>query len=365
MTLVGKLRENYQKLFRSSPDFPHPEVLTIESSYTCNLKCVMCPRHFEGVPQGVFTLEMFEEHIEPYLKNFKVLSLTGWGEPLMNKDLPEILRRSREAGLWTTFITNGLLLKDPLDRKVLEAHPKMVSVSCDAAKAETYEYVRGKGTFDTLKKRLTSFRDLRKSMDVETEMQWIFVMLKYNYTEMPDAIRLAADKGFEYFVAKHIETVINRDELGDALWNTGIGPDIPEDVIKHHDEILEESKQVAEEVGIQLYLHPRKMDHKGMCMVRPTNQVFVDYMGRVSNCCYLNVNDVRPYNTPEEKPKDDGVYGELKLKTLAEMMNSDEYKNFQKEWLQGGVPEACKNCLQVYRMHTTSEDKVSGKSADY
>lgn len=354
--VFDKLRALHQRVFNGEKPLPFPDTLSIESSYACNLKCVMCPRHFEGVPQGMFTLDMFERHIESHVDKFKYVHLTGWGEPLMNRDLPEIVRRCRAKGVWTCFTSNGLLLRPSLDRKVLESGVDLISVSCDADNAETYEYVRGKGTFDVLIERLKAFNALRKEMNAETVMQWSFVQMRHNYEQLPGAIRLAAECGFDLFVAKHIETVIHREELKDAMWNTGIAPDLEPEIVARHDDVLAEARRVADEAGVRLEIHPRRMDFKGTCLVKPVTNLFVDYEGRVSSCCYLNANDVRPYNLPEEKPKEDGILGNVRLSDLMDILDSDTYRDFQRQWLQGKVPEPCRNCLQINRMRTTSEE---------
>lgn len=352
------LRSLKNRIFPKEQPLPFPDTLNIESSYACNLKCVMCPRHFEGVPQGMFTLDMFEKHLEPYVDKFKYVHLTGWGEPLMNRDLPEIVRRCRARGVWTCFTSNGLLLKGKLAREILETELELVNVSCDADNEKDYEYVRGKGTFNALVKTMSEFNQLRRDLKSPTSVQWTFVMMRFNYAQLPGAIRLAKELGYDQVHAKHMETAITREDLKDAMWNTGVVEDVPADILAHHDEILEESRQISEELGIPLVVHPRRMDHEGQCIVKPMTNLFVDYMGRVSSCCYLNPNDVRPYNTAEEKPKDNGVYGDLRLGDLMEMLESDAYKNFQRQWRDGHVPEACKNCLQVNRISTTSKDKV-------
>lgn len=353
--VIDKLRTIKQRVFPQEAPLPFPDTLNIESSYACNLKCVMCPRHFDDVPQGMFTLEMFEKHVEPYVGKFKYVHLTGWGEPLMNKDLPEVVRRCRAAGVWTCFTSNGLLLRPPLDRKILETNLELISVSCDADNAKTYEYVRGKGTFDVLIERLTAFNKLRKEMGAQTVMQWSFVQMRHNFEQLPAAVRLAARCGFELFVAKHIETVIHREELADAMWNTGIAPDLTPEMVTRHDEILDEARRAAKETGVRLEVHPRRMAHEGnQCIVKPVTNLFIDYEGRVSSCCYLNKNDVRPYNLPEEKSEDTGIYGDLRLGDLMEFLDSHKFKQFQREWREGRVPEACRGCLQVNRIHTTS-----------
>jgi len=354
--VIDKLRSLKQAVFRSEKPLPFPDTLSIESSYACNLKCVMCPRHFEGVPQGMFTLEMFEKHIEPHIHRFKYLHLTGWGEPLMNKDLPEIVRRSRAKGVHTCFTSNGLLLKSPLDRKILETGLDSLNISCDADNPVTYEHVRGKGTFDILIQRMKSFNKLRDEMGAKTRVLWGFVMMRSNFEQLPGAIRLAKECGFHAVGAKHMETAINREDLREALWNTGLVEDVPVEVIRRHDEVIAESFRVANEVGIDLFIHKRQMDHEGMCLVKPATNLFVDYEGRVSACCYLNKNDVRPYNLPSEKPSDTGVLGDLRLGDLMEFLTSERYHEFQRTWLQGKVPEACRNCLQVNRIKTNSQD---------
>ncbi len=354
--VLDKLRSIKQRVFPTEAPLPFPDTLNIESSYACNLKCVMCPRHFDDVPQGMFSLDMFEKWVQPHVGRFKYVHLTGWGEPLMNKDLPEIIRRCRAAGVWTCFTSNGLLFRPPLDRKILETDLELISVSCDADNAKTYEYVRGKGTFDVLVERLKAFSQLRNEMKSNTKLQWSFVQMRHNFEQLPGAIRLAAQSGFDLFVAKHIETVIHREELGDAMWNTGIAPDLSPELVARHDEVLEDARQTAKEFGIELIVHPRRMAHEGMCIVKPVTNLFIDYEGRVSSCCYLNKNDVRPYNLPEEKSKDNGVYGELRLGDLMGFLGSDKFKEFQREWRAGKVPEACRGCLQVNRIHSTSTD---------
>lgn len=352
LQLTEAIKSFGRRVFDNPPVLPFPDTLNIESSYACNLKCMMCPRHFEGVPQGMFSLEMFEQHVEPYIGKFKWVHLTGWGETLMNKDLPEIITRCRKAGVWVAFTTNGLLLKAPLDRKILETGVEHVSISCDADNAETYEIVRGKATFTHLVERARTFNALKREMKSETSVQWVFVMMRSNFRQLPGAVRLAADLGYDLFAAKHMETAITRGELSEALWNTGMAPDVEAAILAENDALIEEAQQIAEKRGLRFIIHPREMQHNNTCLVRPVTNLFIDYEGRVSSCCYLNKNDVRPYNTAAEKPKSNGVYGELRLRNLMDILEGEEYKTFQREWLAGKVPEACSNCLNVNRMST-------------
>lgn len=353
MTVVfDKLKDLGRRLSGRETPMPFPDCLSIESSYACNLRCVMCPRHFDESLQGMFPLEMFRERVVPELHRFKYLHLTGWGEPLMNKDLVEMLRLAKQAGIWACFTTNGLLLKEPLSRKVLETGVDTINISCDASEPDIYEQVRGKGTFKVLMERMDHVNTLRREIDVPTRLEWTFVMMKTNLHQLPDAIRLAAAKNFERFTAKHMETAINREDLQNALWNTRIGPDLSPEWNEQFATTIAEARRVAQEVGIELVLHPRRFEIDGQCLVRPAMNIFIDYKGNVSACCYLNKLDVKPYIAPEKKPTEDGVLGSLQSQDFLTILESAQYELFRRQWQRNEVPKACYGCVNLNRMQT-------------
>jgi MoaA/NifB/PqqE/SkfB family radical SAM enzyme len=192
--------------------------------------------------------------------------------------------------------------------------------------------------------------DLRREMGSKTRLEWAFVMMKNNLHEMVGAARLAAQYGFERFHAKHMETAINREDLGNALWNTGLVEPPGAEWDAKLEAALDELRQVGRETGLELEIHPRTFVRDGQCIARPANQVFIDYVGNVSSCCYLNKLDVKPYILPEERPKDDGVMGGITLKDFAEILESPRYIEFRRQWLRGEVPESCHSCINLNRM---------------
>jgi MoaA/NifB/PqqE/SkfB family radical SAM enzyme len=331
---------------------PFPETLQIETSYQCNLKCFMCPRSHDADLQGQFPVNLFRERVAPHLSRFRYVHLAGWGEPTMHKQFVEILEICRDSGCWFSFTTNGLLLKEPLSRRILETGVRVINISCDGSKAETYEQVRGKGTFDVLMKRMAHMRDLRREMNAtQSRLEWTFVMMKANLTELPDAVRMAGELGFDRFTAKHMETAMDRPDMGNALWETGIVENLTPEWEDTFQRVTAEARAIAAEHGIEYLEHPRRYAEQGECLVRPSNHIFIDYKGRVSNCCYLNKIDVKPYIAKADQPNDDGVYGDLQLSDFIEILDSAPMRGFRETWRRGEVPEPCRNCIQVNRMN--------------
>jgi MoaA/NifB/PqqE/SkfB family radical SAM enzyme len=67
------------------------------------------------------------------------------GEPLLRRDLPEILSHIRAKDLPVAVSTNGLLLNnDRIRERFLDHSPTAVNISVDGADAKTYDTLRGR-----------------------------------------------------------------------------------------------------------------------------------------------------------------------------------------------------------------------------
>lgn len=323
-----------------------PDHLALEVSYACNLHCMMCPRTFEGVPQEVLPPELFEK-VKPWISRFKYIHLAGYGEPLMSPHFLDYVHAVRQAGSRPVVTTNGLLLKGKMARRLLEERIDCISVSIDAGTPETYEAVRGKGTFLKLLDTLRAFRILKEEASSDVFMVWVFILMKSNYRELPQAVEYAAELGFNRIVAKHLECTLTAEGFSEALFDTGYVPPPDPEIIQDLERVKEKSRGIAEG-RIDIEIHPYQMGSQGACLVRPITNLFVDYRGNLSSCCYLNVLNTRPYLEPA--PEDPGILGNLYQNTLDELIRTKRYSDFQRDWIEGRVPEVCKGCVQLRRM---------------
>ena len=64
------------------------------------------------------------------------------GEPLLRKDLPEILEDLADMGFWLGLVTNGTLLKPSIVNRLAQL-PITISVSLDSLNRERYRSIRG------------------------------------------------------------------------------------------------------------------------------------------------------------------------------------------------------------------------------
>lgn len=109
---------------------PAPTRVQFEVANCCNLACPMCPRDQLRLPQTVMPLTVFRAGLASCPPGCKI-TLTGWGEPLLNRDLFTMIREARAAGHPTSITSNGHLLDRFLD-PIIDTGLDQLSVSCDS-----------------------------------------------------------------------------------------------------------------------------------------------------------------------------------------------------------------------------------------
>lgn len=121
--------------------------IRISVNTTCNLNCYYC--HNEG--QGNSTLEMRPEEIERILYIAKKIGITKvkftGGEPLLRKDIVDIVQKASNYMDDVSITTNGTLLKS-FAKDLRAAGLDRINVSLDCLDKEQYKGITGKDLID-------------------------------------------------------------------------------------------------------------------------------------------------------------------------------------------------------------------------
>lgn len=130
-----------------------PLAVHLEVIAACNLRCTHC---FAGeLPRkadlGLNEMDRLFAELAG-LGSFR-LGLTG-GEPLLRKDLLDIVDAATAHGLHPCLTTNGLLIDERIARELGKRELVWLNVSLEGATALTNDRVRGLGTFTEVKRRL-------------------------------------------------------------------------------------------------------------------------------------------------------------------------------------------------------------------
>jgi cytosylglucuronate decarboxylase len=156
----------------------------------CNADCFMCG--FALSRDGYrFPVEEFEALLPAaHAAGVRYVRFSG-GEPLMHRDVVELVRTGARHGMKMSLITNGLMLPRMIG-SLSDAGLNHVIVSIDGGTAESHDlYRRLPGAFDN---GLTGLREARR-LGLLTRVNT--VVGPHNFTEMPQLQTVLTELGVE------------------------------------------------------------------------------------------------------------------------------------------------------------------------
>jgi MoaA/NifB/PqqE/SkfB family radical SAM enzyme len=175
----------------------HPILCNYYVTYRCNASCSFCD--IWEKPSPYVTPDEVARNLDDLKRlGVRVIDFTG-GEPLLHRQLPELLQLAKERGFITTVTTNGLLY--PKRAEALHGLVDMLHFSLDAATAEVHDTGRGVKCFDKVIESVSVARDLKERPDI------LFTVLKNNIADieqvyeeicLPNKLILILNPIFEY-----------------------------------------------------------------------------------------------------------------------------------------------------------------------
>jgi len=143
---------------------------TIYLTYTCNYRCAHCYGKYgkkhgpKYNPNNTMNLEELKQIVKTLHKNgCRYISLLG-GEPLLHKDIKEIIRFIRSYNIELSIITNGSLVKKRIEDI---KDTSTICLSIDGGE-KSNNFLRGKGTFSKSIKAISISKKHRINTHINT-----------------------------------------------------------------------------------------------------------------------------------------------------------------------------------------------------
>lgn len=116
------------------PDVNPPLWLLAELTYRCPLQCPYCsnPLDFAQQEKELTTEQWIEVFRQARAMGSVQLGFSG-GEPLVRKDLPELIKAARDLGFYTNLITSGIGLTEKKLDAFSEAGLDHIQISFQAS----------------------------------------------------------------------------------------------------------------------------------------------------------------------------------------------------------------------------------------
>src|SRR5437879_8510507 len=180
----------------TTPVLPLPRSIYIEPTSRCNEFCQQCPRTLLSREED---RDLPFDEFRKIVDQFPVLDrvvLHGLGEPLLNKDLPHMIRYLKERGTYVLFNSNGIALNASRGRALIDSGLDEYRLSMDGSTREMYAHVRGVDAFDKIWRNIHAFIALQEKQNAsKPAVSLWFTALKENLHELPGLIDLASEHG--------------------------------------------------------------------------------------------------------------------------------------------------------------------------
>lgn len=153
----------------------------------CNLKCKHC--YFSSNNSPELSKEEGLDLLEDIRRSFgKTRVPLGGGEPLLRKDIVDLVSFGSDIGLKLSLATNGLLLSEEKAMELKKAGLNEVLLPIDGVQ-ETHDRIRGKGSFEGVMRAARAARKAGIELVVDP------CISKWNLKEIEDILDISEGLG--------------------------------------------------------------------------------------------------------------------------------------------------------------------------
>ncbi len=324
-----------------------PESLQIETTSKCNLKCKMCSLTTGDTLSSHNPDHMSDEiwgKIVPIAKLCNGVNLTGYGEPLLNKNFLSFLKELNHEKIHFGMSTNGTLLNESIANELASLdYLSHINFSIDSPEVKGYRSIRG----GLVNKALTGLKNFMAVTRFPERVTVSSVLLQENIKDLANFPQILAELGAKRFF---LQGLIDQNVLC-SEYQLLHEPDLFEFLDEIHHKCNEYDIEITTSLAERLELE-RNFPNQALlyfsddafaegetkkCGV-PWEIPFIDREGRVFPCCHGSRDKLF-------------IMGHLQQESWDEIWNGKRFRDFRLSLLMGGsiVPRICQSCNAASR----------------
>jgi MoaA/NifB/PqqE/SkfB family radical SAM enzyme len=352
------LKRQLDKLVSPTLDWIQVEVTT-----HCNAACIYCPHTLlrDRWTSKRMPMSLFRKLI-PFLKYTDMVYLQGWGEPLLNNDIFEMIRICKNHGKRVGFTTNGMLLAEDAIRTLVDLDLDIIGISLAGVTAATHNQIRKGTDFNKLVDNLELLRAIKAETKTRSpQVHLAYLMLRSNFHELKEIIALAKKTEAQQVVASNLTLIVDPKLSAEAIFNDTGRTD-------YYGITLEKIKNKAARENIIFDYHGPGLDNASLCCRENVRYACViNVEGEVVPCVLAD-----PVLCKRLKPGDDTVpsyifkgqsyslsglsFGNIQTESLTRIWNKKDYTAFRglfnpkttnkPEQILSEMPKCCVACYK-------------------
>lgn len=187
-------RYRYETNFQNFIIDEFPPSVQVEVSSICNYRCVFCYQTDSALTSpknehmGLMSVDLFKQVIDELEGNCDQVTIASRGEPLINRNISEMLAYTEGKFVAFKINTNAWFLDEKKSHAILESGVNNLVFSVDAATEPLYSQLRVNGNLERVVKNIRLFQDIRKkhypNSKILTRASGVKVSTEQSFEEM-------------------------------------------------------------------------------------------------------------------------------------------------------------------------------------
>ena len=308
-----------------------PTFVSVEPANFCQLHCPECPVGMRGERReakgergtpllggargGLLTMELFHRILDDVKEHAHTMQFYFQGEPLLNKQLPEMIAAAHQVGLYTIVSTNAQALSRSTAEALVKSGLSHIIVSIDGFSEESYAAYRVGGSLHKALEGLQHLANAKAELHSRIRIELQVLRLRSNEHEWDWIKKNYKKLGATHLVFKTAQ--LYNFEHGHPLMPT--------------DERYSRYRKTADGT----YVHKKSSRLSPLAFnLSPCKRLW-------SGCVITTSGDVLPCCYDKDHRH---TLGNITTHTLTEIFHSNKANTLRKHILKGHLPEMCKNC---------------------
>ncbi len=204
-----KLAEYRKELYKN----PKLKFLFFELIDKCNLNCIHCGSNCDATKNNSLPFEIIKKTLDEVHNKYDtskiMICLTG-GEPMLYKDIYEVIKYSKKLGFLVGITTNGTLIDKEVSKKFAKSKLDAISISLDGLPNTHDSFRSRKGAF------YMTLNGIKLLQDYDIEPNITTVINKKNINELDSLYELMKDIDICSW------RIVNIEPIGRAKNNTDL-----------------------------------------------------------------------------------------------------------------------------------------------
>ena len=304
-----------------------PTFVSVEPANFCQLRCPECPvgtasrlSPLASSPNRLMTIELFYRILDQVKEHTHTMQFYFQGEPLLNKQLPEMIAMAHQVGLYTIVSTNAQALSRSIAEALVKSGLNRIIVSIDGFSEESYAAYRVGGSLHKALEGLQHLANAKAELHSRIRIELQVLRLRSNEHEWDWIKKNYKKLGATHLVFKTAQ--LYNFEHGHPLMPT--------------DERYSRYKKIADGT----YIH--KSSHLSPLTLSPHRLIALQPCLRLwSGCVITTSGDVLPCCYDKDHRH---TLGNITTHSLSEIFHSSKANTLRKHILIGHLPEMCNNC---------------------